>query len=61
MIFFNIFDAILIFQVLVAHLLEFALFGLDLHTILRATRVFIFLVGLRITRCMLARRDGTRR
>jgi hypothetical protein len=43
----------------VAHLLKFALFSLDMHPVVRATRVFIFLVGLGITRY--TTRRGTRR
>jgi hypothetical protein len=55
--FLNGFDTIFVFYVLEMHLLKFALFSLDSHPIVRATRVFIFLVRLGITR----RRYTTRR
>src|SRR5260370_28902474 len=37
---------ILVFQLLVPHLFEFALFCLDLYTIIRATWLLVFLLGL---------------
>jgi hypothetical protein len=43
----------------VEHLLKFAFFGLNMHPVVRATRVFIFLVGLGITRY--TTRRGTQR